>query len=144
MREISACGGASAGAGTARSRPSMRMRTVEPVAERFDVDVAGAQLDGLFEQTVDGAHDRRAAGEIAQALDVVVGARALRVLRRGFFAAETLAENDRDVFEGGDGEGDLAAKNDFGGAGGGAIAGIGDGEAEGPVGAKERKHRGLA
>ena len=46
----------------------------EAVAERFDMDVAGAQLHGLFEQVVDGAHDRRAAGEIAQTFDVVVGA----------------------------------------------------------------------
>ena len=31
MREISACGSASAGAGTARSRPSTRMRTTSPL-----------------------------------------------------------------------------------------------------------------
>ena len=43
----------------------------EPGRKRLDVNVAGAQLDGFFEQIVDGAHHRRAAGEIAQALDVV-------------------------------------------------------------------------
>ena len=74
MREMRACGGASAGAGTARSRPSTRMRNDESVAKRLDVNVAGPQLHGLFEQVVDRAHDRRAAREIAQALDVVLGA----------------------------------------------------------------------
>ena len=40
-------------------------------AERLDVDVARAQLDGLFQHVVDGADHRSAAGEVAQALDVV-------------------------------------------------------------------------
>ena len=44
----------------------------EPGAKRLDMDVAGAQLDGLLQQIVDRAHHRRAAGEIAQALDVVL------------------------------------------------------------------------
>ena len=37
------------------------------------MDVAGAQLDRALQQIVERAHHRRAAGEIAQALDVVVG-----------------------------------------------------------------------
>ena len=45
----------------------------EPGAERLDMDVAGAQIDRALQEIVERAHHRRAAGEIAQALDVVVG-----------------------------------------------------------------------
>ena len=55
----------------------------EPGAERLDVDVGRAQLHRALEQIVHGAHDRRAARKIAQALDVVVGARDGRLVAVG-------------------------------------------------------------
>ena len=45
----------------------------EAGAEWLDVDVARPQLDGLFQKIVDRTHDRSAAREIAQAVDVVIG-----------------------------------------------------------------------
>lgn len=36
------------------------------------MDVAGAQIDRALQEIVERAHHRRTAGEIAQALDVVV------------------------------------------------------------------------
>ena len=48
-------------------------------AERLDVDVGRAQLDGALEQLIDGAHHRRAARHVAQDVEVVVIA-ALRQL----------------------------------------------------------------
>ena len=50
----------------------------EAVAERFDMDIAGAQLHRFFEHVIDRAHDRGAAREIAQTFNVVIGARARR------------------------------------------------------------------
>ena len=77
----------------------------EPGAERLDVDVAGAQLDRALEQIVDRAHHRRAAGEIAQAFDVVV-AQLLDVVRLaarlGVVTAEALVEHGRHILERGD------------------------------------------
>ena len=43
----------------------------EPIAERLDVNVARAQFDRPFDEVVDRAHDRRAAREVAQIVDVV-------------------------------------------------------------------------
>ena len=77
----------------------------EAGAERLDVDVARAQLDRLFQQIVDGADDRRAAGEIAQAVDVVVGPgrrRLRRLGRRHVLVAEALVQRGRDILERGD------------------------------------------
>ncbi len=102
MREISACGSAPAGGATARNKPSTRMRTVRPLPERLDVNVAGAQLHGPFEQVVDRAHDRRAARQIAQALDIVVGMREIRFGgfgRRQIFLAQARGQNRGDVLE---------------------------------------------
>ena len=61
-------------AGRRRHRPQQAVdphANHKPGGKRLDVNVAGAQFDGFFEQIVDRAHHRRAAGEIAQALDVV-------------------------------------------------------------------------
>jgi len=86
----------------------------------------------------------RAAGEIAQALDVVVG-----LLARAFGAAvgrraiglDALVEHGRDVLERGHRDLDRRAEHDFGGANGGGIGGIGDREAIAAVGAAHRKDR---
>ena len=73
MREISACGGTPERRRHRAQQPVDAHAHDEPGAERLDVDVAGAQFDRALEQIVERAHHRRAAGEIAQALDVVVG-----------------------------------------------------------------------
>ena len=75
----------------------------EPRAKRLDMDVAGAQFDGFLEQIVDGAHHRRAAGKIAQALDVVVARRRAGALvasqSRGVVLAETLRQRGLDILK---------------------------------------------
>ncbi len=61
-------------AGRRRHRPQQAVNphaNHQPGGKRLDVNVAGAQFDRFFEQIVDSAHHRRAAGEIAQALDIV-------------------------------------------------------------------------
>ena len=70
----------------------------EPGLKRLDVDVAGAQFDRFFEQIVDGADHRRAACEIAQALDIVV-AQLGRTgsARLGLVLVQPLIEHDREI-----------------------------------------------
>ena len=101
----------------------------EPGAERLDVDVAGAQLDRALQQVVERAHHRRAAGEIAQALDVVVGllARRPRPRRRAvrsmrWSSTVVMSSNEATATSTG------VAEHDFGGANGRGIGGIGDRE----------------
>ena len=78
------------------------MRTAEPVAKGFDMDVARAQLDRLFDEVIDRAHDRRAAGQVPQIVDVLVSAADLALPtagRRLGVEIELVAQNGRDVFE---------------------------------------------
>ena len=147
MREISACGSAPAGVGTARSKAVDPHAHHEAGAERLDVDVGRAQLHRLFEQIVDGAHHRRAAREVAQALHVIVGAR-----ERGFaglrlggcVVAEPLGQDRGDVFIRGDLDPDAAAEHDLGGARRRHVVWIGDGDAVATFGCLIGEHQGLA
>ena len=82
IREMTACGGALAGAGTARSIPSTRIRTTGG-AERLDVNVARPQFHGALEQIIDGPYHRRAARQIPQAFDIVVAGPMLRLVNLG-------------------------------------------------------------
>ena len=65
---------------TSRSTPSMRKRTDEPVLERLDVDVRRVVLDGLRQQRVDQADDRRVvvAVDEGRTARAVAGRRAIR------------------------------------------------------------------
>ena len=110
------------------------------------MNVAGAQLEGLLEQIVHGAHDRRSAGEVAQALDVVLGdLRGIgRAGRRDVVLAETLIEYGGDVLERCHRNLDVAAEHDRGGAHCGGIAGVGDRQHHLAVGRPEWKHHHLA
>jgi len=113
----------------------------EAGAERLDVNVAGAQLDRALEQIVERTHHRGAAGEIAQALDVVVGllGRSPRaVLRTGVFRLGALVEQGGDVLERGNRDFDRRAEHDFGGANSRGIRGVCDRE---PITSVRRPHR---
>ncbi len=102
----------------------------EAVPERFDVYIAGTELQGFFEQVVDRADHRGAARQIAETFNVVLGsgARGPPVPGRWFLAAKLLAENSRDILEGGDLDQNRCAKDDFGGADSGGVARVGDGK----------------
>ena len=116
----------------------------EAGTERLDVDVGGAQLHGFFQEVVDGAHDRRAARQVAQALDIVVGvgigafdragARRLAVL-----FAQPLGQHRRNVLERGDHDFERAAEDDFGSADGGNIARIGQRQTEAALRRSDRE-----
>ncbi len=97
------------GAQLRRRRLDLAQHAVDAVAqaerllERLDVDVGGALLDRARDDAVDDAHDRRLGGEVAQALDVVLGAE-LALLARGLddladraAAAEHALERGLDV-----------------------------------------------
>ena len=61
-------------AGRRRDRPQQAVNSHadhEPGLKGFDVNIARAQLDGFFQEIVDGADHRRTAGKIAQTFDVV-------------------------------------------------------------------------
>ena len=90
-------------AGRRRNRPQQSIDAHahdEATLKWLDVNVARAQFDRLFKQIVDRPHHRRAAGEIAQALDVVFaqlhgrGATGVR-----FVLVETPVENDGEVLD---------------------------------------------
>ena len=83
------------------------------------MDVAGPKLDGPLEQIVERTHDRRAAGKITQAFDVVI-----RLLRRcphaivgvRIVGVDPLVEHGRDILERSDRDLDRRAEHKFGGA----------------------------
>jgi hypothetical protein len=86
----------------------------EPRGKRLDVDVAGAQFHRLFQQIVDRAHDRRAACEIAQALDIVLtrlGRKARRQI--GIVLVQPMAEDDGEVLRCRDPDLNAWAKHDL-------------------------------
>ena len=119
----------------------------EAGAKRLDVNVAGAQLDRALQQVVERAHHRRAAGEIAQALDIVVGllARSRRsLIGNGVVRLEPLVEQRRDVLERRHRDLDRRAEHDFRGANAGGIRGVGDRQPVMAVGRAHREDRGLA
>ena len=111
------------------------------------MDVAGAQFDGALEHVVERANDRRAAREIAQALDIVVGLLARRLrgsVRRRTIVLDALVQHRGDVLEGSHRNLDRLAEYDLGGANGGGIGGIGDRDAIAAVRRAEREDRGFA
>ena len=89
----------------------------QPGLKGLDMDVAGAQLDGLFQEIVDRAHDRRAAGEIAQAFDIVLVRLPEAVDLGGVFRAvarKALIQHDGQIVECGNPDFDRGAENDLG------------------------------
>ena len=70
----------------------------------LDVNVAGAQLYGLFQQIVDGANHGCAAGKVAQAFDVVL-TRLVQFVATGqidIVVAQAPIKRNREVFDRGD------------------------------------------
>ena len=105
------------------------MRTLRPLRVRLDVNIARAQFHRLFEQVVDRAHDGRAAGQIAQVLDIVVGMGGSCIGdfgQSGVVIANARGENGGDVLERGDGDADAAAEHDLGGLHRRRVIGIGN------------------
>jgi hypothetical protein len=93
---------------------------------------------------VDGTHDRRAAGEIAQIVEaLLLGRAARRCFVRHDFAASGV-ERAGDVLERGDDDFGLRVEGDLGGAQRFRIARIGHRDANAALGAGERKDRRLA
>ena len=120
---------------------------IETIAHRFDVNVARPKVDRFFQEIVDGAHDRRAAGEVAQAVDAFFGgAGSLADGRRRplLFGTQALRQGRRDIVERGDGDHDRTAEHDLGAPLRDDIGRIGDSETKSSVACVEGKHHGLA
>ena len=107
------------------------------------MNVAGAQFDRALDQVVERAHHRRAAGKVAQAVDVVVAMGALAGLGLGGIAAVETLENGGDVLERGDHQFYRFAEHDLGGADRRRIHGIGHRQFDGAAGGPEREHHGF-
>ena len=108
-------------AGRRRHRPQQAVDTHanhEPGLKRLDMNVAGAQLDGFFQQIVDGANHRRAARKVAQALDVVFARNETGPPhpRLGIVFAKAAIEHDLEIFDRSNRDRDVPAEHDFGGA----------------------------
>ena len=119
----------------------------DAVAERLDMDVAGAQFHRLLEQIVDGAHGGRAARKIAQILDVVVAVRRADFGNLGqceFVVAEPRRQNGENVLIRGNRNGDMTAEHDFRRLDRRRVGWIGNGKLETPVRRFIGKHRHLA
>ena len=116
----------------------------EPGAERLDMDVAGAQLHRALEQIVEGAHHRRAARKIAQAVDIVVAVSCLRRPRTPSASppssrSSTVVMSSNEAMT----SLDAVAEHDFCGPDRGGIGRIGDRQLDAAVGRPEREHHGL-
>ena len=116
----------------------------EPGLERLDMDVGRAQLDRAFQKVVDRAHDRRATGEITQALDVIVGARERGGFGEGSFFLEPRAEHGRDVLKRGDLDVERHAEHDFRRAHRGGVGRIAEHEPRASLCRLIGENRGLA
>ncbi len=108
----------------------------QAAARRLDVNYRSHEIRQRFEQAVHRAHDRRAAREVAQAVDVVFAGRQMfgfaGRLRR--ITAEPLVERRRNILKRGDRYREVVAQNDPGGMDRGRVGGIGDGEPVSPAG----------
>jgi hypothetical protein len=114
--------------------------------ERLDMNVAGAQLDGFFQEIVDGTNHRRAAGKVAQALDVVFAQNkfAGRIGRLSTVFAKTTIQHDREIFDGSNRDRDIAAQHDFGSALRGPVGRIGHRQGGAAIGGLIGKHQRIA
>jgi hypothetical protein len=133
IREITACGSTHA--------------DHEAGGERLDMDVACAQLDRLLQEVVDRAHDRRAAGKVAQAFNVVLAQlrQPVRIAASlGLVGDEALVQDNPKLVESGDPDLDVRPKHDLGGALRGDICGVRDGKDSAAILGLEGKDQGLA
>src|SRR5208283_3445716 len=90
---------------------------IEPVAHRFDMNVARSKVDGLLEQVVYGPHDGGSARQITKTVDALVegggGLAGRRRRSRLLLRAKALGEHRCDFLERRDGHCNLAAENDL-------------------------------
>ena len=92
----------------------------------------GAEIRGVSvtDNAVESVGGDDEVGVRAQTFNVVIGSRARSATLGGrrFLAAKLIAENGRNILEGGDRDRDRATEDDFGGMDGGGVAWIGDGK----------------
>ncbi len=147
MREMIACGSAPAGVGTARSKPSTRMRTISP-ERNGSMWMSVARSSTAFSNRsltarTTGAPLARSRSEF----DIVLALRARRLADLGdgrLVFAEALGQHGRDVLIGRDLDLDGRAKHDLGGADRGGVGRIGERKTEAAAGHLIGKHGGLA
>ena len=129
MREISACGRAPAGAGTARSRPSTRMRTTRPV-RNGSIWMSVARSSIAFSSRSLTARTTGAPLARSRRLSTSSSPLARRASscsgRRRIVVAQPLGQDGRDILERGDLDRDRAAEHDLGGAHRRDVGRIGD------------------
>ena len=135
--------------GRRRHRPQQAVDTHanhEPRLKRLDMNIARTQLDGFFQQIVDGANHGRAARKVAQALDVVFARKQLARRIRGFRAifAEAAVEHDLEVFDGCDLERHVSPQHNLCGALRRPVGWIGNGKSRISVRGLIRKHQRIA
>ena len=98
-------------------------------SERLDVNVARAQLQRLFQQIINRAYDRSAACEIAQAVDVIIGAAerplAIGPGQRCVVTPDLFRECGRNILKRRNFNRHRATQHDFGSANTGRIGWIG-------------------
>ncbi len=115
--------------------------------KRLDVDVAGAQLDCLFQEIVDGAHHGRAAGEIAQAFNIVLAQLLKSVCSAAILRLavdKALIQHRGHIVESCDLDFDLRPEHDFRGAPRRQIGRIGNRERDPAIRGVIGKDQGLA
>ena len=111
------------------------------------MDIARAKLHRLFDEVVDRAHDRRAAGQVPQIVDVLFSGPGLALpsVRRDAVVAFKLgAQSGRDVLERGRYKLERRSENDFSRLQRLSIARIARGQRIGSVGCLEGEYRSLA
>ena len=111
---------------------------------RLDVNVAGAQVDGLLHKRVERAHHGGAAGEIAQIVEALLLRRAARRRLARLLVARAGLERAGDILERGDDDAGGAVQRDLGRAQSFRVGGIGHRDADAALDGRERKERGLA
>ena len=147
MREISACGSTPDGVGTARSRPSTRMRTTRPVRNgSMWMSVARSSMArssrSLTARTTGAPLARSRKDSTSSSARAEVG---LLAVGRGFvILAEPLGQDGRNVLIGADLDLDRTAEHDLGGAHRRLVGRVGEHQPAASAGALIRKHQGLA
>ena len=100
----------------------------------FDMDIACAQFHCLFEKIIHRPNDWRTAGQVSQAVDVIVGTGKrrfpVRPCQRSLVPADLFGQRGCDIFKGRDFDHNRTAEHDLSRASTRHVAWIRDGEPE--------------